>query len=403
MSDPTVIDTGVTSDIDPFSDEFLEDPFPFLAELRELAPVVYLRRYGVWSVARHQEVEEVLRDYDTFTSAAGAGIDNLLTGDAWREPSILLEVDPPIHTVNRRVVSRAVAPSALRVLRETFEATADALAADLASRRKFDVVTDLAEVFPTKVFPEAMGVTGDDVKENLLAFASVIFNGQGPKNAHFLGAVGCAQQVMPWVAQHCARNALRPGGLGARLYEAVDAGEVSEEDASLLMRAFLAAGIDTTVSSIALGIQAFLQFPDQWQLLRSDPSLAKSAFEEIVRRESPVIGFFRTTTRDTEVAGCPIPASAKVLVFFAGANRDPQRWDDPDSFDIQRKSAGHMGFGTGVHACVGQSIARMEGEILLRSLAAKIESWRPAGEATVRHCNTLRALAALPVEVTPAS
>ena len=114
------------------------------------------------------------------------------------------------------------------------------------------------------------------------------------------------------------------------------------------------------------------------------------------------MNFFRTTTGPTELAGASLPAGAKVMVSFAGANRDPRRWEEPDRFDIRRKTAGHMGWGTGVHNCVGQVIARMEGEALLRALAARVSSWRLTGEPRPRLNNSLRGLDTLPVAVEPA-
>ena len=118
----------------------------------------------------------------------------------------------------------------------------------------------------------------------------------------------------------------------------------------------------------------FVRFPGQWQALRQDPSLARNAFEEVVRIEAPVTNFFRTTSQATELAGTRLPADAKVMVSFAGANRDPGRWERPDEFDIRRKCSGHMGYGTGVHNCVGQVIARMEGEAVFGALAARVAS-----------------------------
>ena len=198
-----------------------------------------------------------------------------------------------------------------------------------------------------------------------------------------------------------AARSLRPECLGAHIYGAVDAGEISEDEAALLVRGFLSAGIDTTVSAIGLGVLDFIRNPDQWELLRQDPSLARNAFEEVVRLEAPVIGFFRTTTTDTAIGGVPIPADAKVLVFFAGANRDERRWDNPDRFDVRRKTAGHLGFGTGVHNCIGQGIARMEGEALfLRSREKeRVQAWTLTGEPVVRLNNSLRGLRRLPVEI----
>lgn len=311
---------GPTSDIDPFSKEFLTYPFPYLERLRETGPAVYLERYGVWSVARHDEVHLVLRDYETFSSTAGAGITNFKTEPAWRKPSVLLEVDPATHTINRRVVSRALAPGGLRVLQETFDRSATQLVDTLVARRSFDAVGDLAEVFPTEVFPNAFGLSQEG-KEKLLAYGSMVFNGQGPRNELFEAAMTGGHEVIGWIAEQCSRSSLSPDGLGAQIYAAVDAGEVSEEEAALLVRSFLSAGVDATVNAIALGVLAFIESPDQWEHLRADPSLARNAFDEIVRRESPLMGFFRTTTRATGIGGVKLPSDTKVMVFFAGANR----------------------------------------------------------------------------------
>jgi 4-methoxybenzoate monooxygenase (O-demethylating) len=388
------------SELDPFSDEFLADPFPFLDELREAGPVVHLDRYGAFAVARHDQVQAVLRDPRVFSSAAGTGLANIAVENPWRKPSILLEVDPPVHTRNRKVVARALAPRSLTYLQGVFDTKAEELASGLAARGSFDAVPDLAEVFPTRVFPEAFGIRQDGRKQ-LLAYGAMVFNGQGPRNHLFESSMVGAEDVIGWITEQCSRSSLRPDGLGALIYAGADAGEVTEDEAALLVRSFLSAGLDTTVSAIALGVLDFVRFPDQWQALRQDLSLARNAFEEVVRIESPVIGFFRTTTEAAELVGTSLPAGAKVLVFFAGANRDPRRWVRPDEFDIRRKAAGHMGYGTGVHNCVGQVIARMEGEAVFRALARRIGCWHLAGEPRPRLNNTLRGLDTLPVRVDP--
>jgi hypothetical protein len=388
-------------EIDPFSDAFLADPFPFLDEIREAGPVVYLDRYGVYAVARHEQVHAVLREPRVFSSAAGVGLTNIATENPWRKPSILLEVDPPVHTHNRKVVARALAPRSLAYLQEIFDRRAGDLAGELVKRGSFDAVPDLAEIFPTRVFPEAFGLQ-EDGRDQLLAYGAMVFNGHGPRNHLFEASMAGAEGVIDWITRQCSRSSLRPDGLAALIYAGADAGEVTEDEAALLVRSFLSAGLDTTVSAIGLGVLGFARYPDQWQALRADPSLARNAFEEVVRRESPVVGFFRTTSEPAELAGARLPAQAKVLVFFAGANRDPRRWEQPDRFDIRRKTAGHMGYGVGVHNCVGQVIARMEGEAVLRALAARVASWHLTGEPRPRLNNTLRSLATLPVAVQPA-
>jgi len=299
------------------------------------------------------------------------------------------------------VVARALAPRSLGYPQEVFDRKAAELADALAARGSFDAVPDLAEIFPTKVFPDAFGIT-EDGRDQLLAYGAIVFNGQGPRNHLFEASMEGAGEVIAWITEQCSRSSLRPDGLGALIYAGVDAGEVTEDEAALLVRSFLSAGLDTTVSALALGVLDFARYPDQWQALREDPSLTRNAFEEVVRIEAPVTNFFRTTTEPVELAGTRLPANAKVMVSFAGANRDPRRWDQPDRFDIRRKTAGHMGYGTGVHNCVGQVIARMEGEAVLGALAGRVRSWRLAGEPRPRLNNSLRGLDTLPVAVEPA-
>lgn len=163
------------------------------------------------------------------------------------------------------------------------------------------------------------------------------------------------------------------------------------------MRSLLTAGIDTTVNGLGAAVWALASFPDQWQRLRADPTLARAAFEEAVRLESPVQTFFRTTTRPVELSGFVIGEGEKVLMFMGAANRDPRRWQEPDRYDITRRTSGHVGFGSGIHMCVGQFVARLEGEVLLSALARKVASIEITGPVKRRYNNTLRGLESLPV------
>jgi hypothetical protein len=211
-----------------------------------------------------------------------------------------------------------------------------------------------------------------------------------------------AGTVIPWIMQSWSRGGLTADGLGAEVYAAVDAGEVTEEEAGMLVRSLLSAGLDTTIAAIGNALVAFARFPEQWALLRETPALARAAFDEAMRLESPVQAFFRTTTRAAELAGVSLEAGEKVLVFFASANRDPRRWDDPDTFDIRRKSGGHVAFGLGIHRCVGEALAELEGEILLTELARRVRSIAPAAEPVIHLNNSLRSFARIPLRLTAA-
>jgi cytochrome P450 len=164
----------------------------------------------------------------------------------------------------------------------------------------------------------------------------------------------------------------------------------------------LTAGVDTTVNGIGNMIHAFALHPDQWARLRTEPSLAKRAFEESLRWDSTVQTFFRTTARSVDVAGETIPEGAKVLLFLAAANRDPRHWQRAEVFDISRNASGHVGFGFGIHQCLGQMVARMEAEAVLDAMIPRIAEIRLAGEPVRRLNNTLHALSQLAVEIIPA-
>lgn len=386
------------SDIDPFSDEFLSDPYPFHEALREAGPVVWLDRYGIFASARYAEVQSALQDWRAFSSESGVGLANLSKEEVFRPRSIVLEVDPPLHERTRAVLAMALSPAVLRELRPTFETEAERLVDDLARRGRFDGVTDLAEVYPIRVFADALGLRADG-RENLLPYAAAVFNDFGPRNHLFEETRRGADAVRDWVVAQCHRAELRPGSIGARVFEAVDRGEASEEEGHKLVRSLLTAGLDTTVYGLANALFSFAKHPDAWDLLRADPNLARSAFEEVLRFESSVQTFFRTTTCETELGGVRLREGEKILLFLGAANRDPRRWEAPDRFDITRRASGHVAFGYGIHSCVGQVVARLEGEIVLRALARRIERLELAGEPLRRMNNTLRGLASLPLQV----
>jgi hypothetical protein len=178
-----------------------------------------------------------------------------------------------------------------------------------------------------------------------------------------------------------------------------DEGIITHEEAGSYAGVFPTAGVDTTASTIANAISDLIENPDQWQLLREQPSLARRAFQETMRRDVAPQPLFRTTTSSVELGGVMLEEGRKVLVFLGAANRDPRRFDDPDRFDIRRDASGHLGFGTGIHACPGQTLAMLEGGCLLGALARQVERIELDGEPVRRVHNTLHTWAKLPVRV----
>lgn len=393
-------DTVATSELDPFSPEFRADPFTPYAELRELGPIVWLERHQIWVVARYDRVREVLGNWKQFSNAGGGGIKNYFVEKPWRRPSIILEVDPPEHARTRKVLMDVLSPTRLQQLRPTFEAQAEQLIDAALERGTCDAIPDLVQRFPLTVFPDAVGMRRED-RSNMLVYGSMVFGGFGPMTPWYQELMKQAEDVSAWIMARCQRDALAPEGIGAAIYAHADAGAIEADEATLLVRSLLSAGVDTTIDSIGLCLRCLAEHPDQWQRLRSDPELARAAFEEATRYDSSSQSLFRTTMEDVEFAGVPLARHQKVLVLIGAAGRDPAKWTNPDSFDITRRVTGaQIGYGAGAHSCVAQMMARLEGEIFFRALARKVQDIEIVGPPQLRLQPGLRGLSSLPLRLT---
>jgi hypothetical protein len=398
----TTVGTVPVSNIDPFSKAYFDDPYPFQEELREAGPAVWLARYGVWAVARFEHVRAMLFDWKTYCSSRGVGLADFAKETPWRPRSILLEADPPQHGRARAVLNRVLSPAAMKDLQGRFTKAADDMVDSLVARGSFDGIADLAEAYPLSVFPDALGMPREN-RHYLLPYGNMVFNSFGPRNELFEKSVEGASPVLAWLAGQMQRDQLAPQGFGAEIHATVDSGELTAEEAPLVVRSLLTAGVDTTVNGIGAALYCLARFPQQWRRLRADPSLARAAFEEAVRFESPVQTFFRTTTRAVHIGDVGIDEGQKVLMFLGAANRDPRHWEQPDQYDITRRTIGHVGFGAGIHMCVGQMLARLEGEVVLAALARRVDSIEITGEPRRRYNNTLRGLSSLPIRLQPAN
>ncbi|MCD1590135.1 cytochrome P450 [Qipengyuania citrea] len=387
--------------IDPFDKVFLSDPYAYHDMIREAGPVVWLDSVGAFAMARYEEVKDSLRDHETFCSSRGVGTLDFAKETPFRPPSLLLEADPPLHDRTRSMMNRIVSLKALKELRPRWQAKAEELVDRLVERRRFDAVKDLSEIFPMMIFPDTIGLR-DDGREHLLDYAAIVFNAFGPDNDVLREGNEGKEAAIEWVAEACKRDNLKEGGWGMAVFEAADRGECTHEEAERLVRSFLSAGVDTTVNGIGHMVLALAGHPEEYQKLRSNPSLVRRAFEESLRWDSTVQTFFRTTTKRVEVGGAEIPEGQKVLLFLAAANRDPLHWDEPDAFRVERNTSGHVGFGFGIHQCLGQMVARLEGELIGTAIAERVASIRLTGAPVRRLNNTLHAIDSVPVEVEPA-
>src|SRR6195256_4632266 len=219
-------------DVDPFAIEFFENPFPAHEALREAGPVVHLDKWNVYAVARYAEVHLVLNDPLTFCSSRGVGLSDFAKEKPWRPPSLILEADPPAHTRTRAVLSDVLSPTALKKVRGHFAEVAEAKVDELLARGSFDAIADLAEAYPLSVFPDAMGLKKEG-RENLLPYASLVFNAFGPPNKLRQDAIERSAPHQAYVAAQCQRENLTPGGFGACIHAHVDSGNITAPEAPL--------------------------------------------------------------------------------------------------------------------------------------------------------------------------
>jgi cytochrome P450 len=345
-------------------------------ELRERAPVVKLSRENVTMIARYEHVAAGLRDWKTFSS----------TSRPWHDPKsvrpeLLLTDDPPKHTAVRAVVANALAPQALAKMADAFRADAEILVSGLKAKSGtvIDAVAEITRPFVYKVLPDLLGIPVPG-REHMYAFGNMVWATMGPMNELFAAAMQDTTPVIEWAGRCCKRENLDPQGLGMQMFQAADRGEITPQEAELLVGILLSAAADTTIITMANAIRAFCIYPEQYQLVRQNPTLVRAAFEESLRWDSPSRMAGRIAMRDVEIDGVVIPRGERCGLMFAAANRDPRKWTEPDRFDVQRDNRGHVGWGYGVHSCVGRVLAGLEADALLGAVVRHIERFEPAGE-----------------------
>jgi len=365
-----------STDIDMFNADAVRDARRVDDHIRDLAPVVRLERENIVVLGRYEHVAKGLLDWKALSSASRPWHDPKSV-----RPEILLTDDPPRHTQVRAVIGRALSPRAMSRIEDSFRREAEVLVASLIEHAgdTIDAVKDITARYVHTVLPDLMGLPVDG-RESMTPFGNAVWATMGPMNDLFHEAMAAAGNSFEWVDWACSRENIRPDSLGWEMYAAAQRGEISEADAKLLTLTILSAGSDTTVITMANAINAFAQFPAQYKILRDDPSLLRNAFDEALRWDSPSRLAGRIAKQDIRIDDYTIPEGTRCGLLFATANRDPRKWHDPERFDIRRDVKGHVGWGYGVHMCVGKALAQMEADALLGEFVKRVERIEPAGE-----------------------
>ncbi|OZG26174.1 cytochrome [Williamsia sp. 1138] len=381
-------------DLDPYSPHAQRDPFPYYDRLRDLGPVTYVPTRDVWLVPGYAEATQVLRNHAEFVSGDGVTFD---VPSARTERYPLIENDPPVHDRIRRSVQPSFSKRAIEALRPGVEAAATTIAQRAVDLGQFDAVQVLAQEMPDQAMTLLTGVTPPSA-ETLAVWSDAVSRNEEPAGTEVHAArvtealtwlVGDGLPAMP---EHClGRLIVDSGGSDGNLPE--DGSQRVMTLASIWL-----AGIDSTGAVLGNAINAFIEHPDQWDLLRNQPDLIPNAAEELLRFGTPFKAFYRRTRADAQIGGVDVPAGARVSVMLAAANRDPHQYPDPGRLDVTRENARtHVGFGHGLHVCLGSPLARLEIISLLTELTRRVVRFERAGEALRSPSQTVHKFETLPV------
>lgn len=384
------------SDIDFYADAVIRNPFPVYAELRALGPVVYLAKNDLYALPRYQEVSEVLRQPLRYVSSRGVSplqkVNDILVGST-------LNSDPPIHDKTRAITSEPLLPGALQAIEPRLKTAADGLIETLCKRGHFDAVHDLARYLPLTIVAELVGLPDHAGPENMLKWASATFNLFSTENERTRQSFEDLKDLRQFLLDYGRPDQLRPGGWARRIFEVGPEHGLTDAQCAQLMRDYINPSLDTTISTTGQIIAFLAEHPDQWQMIREDASLIPNAVEEAVRMATPIRAFTRYVIKDSLLAGHQIPEGARVLVIYASANRDERKYPDPDRYDVTRAVHDHVGFGQGVHMCMGMHLARREIILLIEALRRQVDRFEITGTPGIAMNNTIRAYASLPVRV----
>ncbi|OAV62134.1 cytochrome P450 [Enteractinococcus helveticum] len=372
------------SEINLFSDHTLLNTQEVFTQLREAAPVVYLPANDVWAVTRYENIRDALSDPTSFSSKAVAfnpQMNEILSGTS-------LAADPPEHGPLRAVLTDNLSPRAMRSMKADIYAKAEQLVKDLATHGSFEGMADMAVAFPVSIVLDLIGIQGD-LRAKILPWGEAAFNLLGPMNERSQQSMPIAGELFQWTHEQMRGTDLAEGSIGRNIWEAAERGDISHESFGYIVHQILAAGMDTTITTIGNALVLLGQNPDQFELLKQDPSLVAATLTEVLRLRTPAPVFGRLATKDIDIDGTIIPDGAQVALLYGSGNMDPRKYDNPEVFDITRNAVDHLGFGYGIHACAGQGLAKLEIHGLVEAWAKHVESYE-IGDVVQRLNNMTR-------------
>ncbi len=393
----------------------LADPNPFYRTMREQVPV-HISGFGGTVFTRYDDCRTILRDNRFGNGEAGpdqsfgsSGAEALQYRKEMLErrsdrPQSMLGLDPPDHTRQRSLVSRAFTPRRIEDLRGRIAEMVDERLDAMAEAGTGDAMTLLAEPLPVSVISEMLGVPETDWPQIRSQVSDLVESLEPSASVDDLKkAEAASNELWHYFTDLVAiRRADPQDDLLSGLIEARDEQDMLSEGEILAVANLLfAAGAETTTNLIGNGLNALFNNPEQLERLWADPSLVPTAVDEILRYDSPVQLDGRTCLEDAEACGVQFVKGDRLLTLLGAANRDPAHFDEPERFDVGRQGEPVMSFASGIHYCLGANLAKVEGQEVFAGLIRRFDKIEPAGDRTYRKRLVLRGLEQCPVTVSP--
>ncbi|OBK26940.1 cytochrome [Mycobacterium asiaticum] len=366
--------TTATVLFDPFSEDFFNSPYETYRRMRDEAPVYYSEEYDFYALTRHQDVAAAFKDYETFSSAYGVDLAQVRK-DHVTEHGSIIAMDPPAHRRMRGLLNKVFTPRAILsfkgLVAELVDKHLSALDPD-----GFDFVQDFSALFPVDVMATLQGVPDEDHQQIRLWIDDLLHRGPGEVEMSEAGQKSAVDMAIYYYRLIKRRRE----ALGDDLLSRLIAAEIERDDGAMtpldnveiteFATLLGGAGAETVTKLLGNAAVVFARNPDQWQKLLDDRGKVPLAVEELLRYEAPAQYNVRRSMRAVTLHGVTIPAGKPVFLVGASANRDPLAWNDPDTFDIDRDrtQSQNLGFGYGIHSCLGAALARMESVIALERM-----------------------------------
>jgi cytochrome P450 len=357
---------------DPFSEEFFNSPYDIYRRMREEAPVYYDEEHDFYALTRHEDVAAGFKDFETYSSASGIDLAQVQSDEP--PPQSIIFMDPPEHRAMRSLVNKVFTPRAITALKPMVIEQIDRYLAN-ANPEQFDVVQDFSALFPVEVITRMLGVPAEHRQQVRIWIDITLHREPGQIAMSEAGMQAGIESGTMYYHLIQERRKQPQDDMISRLIAAeveVDGQMKSLDDVEIAGFATLlgGAGAETVTKLVGNAAVVFARNPDQWQKLLDDRSTIPAAVEELLRYEAPAQYNVRCSRKDVHLHGVTIPAGKPVFLIGGSANRDPEAWTEPDTFDVDRDrtEAQNIGFGYGIHSCLGAALARMECAIALEKL-----------------------------------